>query len=55
MNASPISSWSNAEAYFTFANSPSAITFILILSIIATVGVVISSVKHENSTYIDYK
>lgn len=55
MNASPITSWSGAEAYFTFANSPSAMALILSLSVIATVGVVVLSVIHENTTYIDYK
>ena len=55
MNASPITSWSDAEAYFTFANSPSAMALILSLSVIATFGVVVLSVIHENTTYIDYK
>lgn len=55
MNASPITSWSDAEAYFTFADSPSAIALILTVSILVTVGVIVSSVIHENKTYIDYK
>ncbi|MGO3346557.1 MAG: hypothetical protein ACTIM4_15130 [Marinomonas sp.] len=55
MNASPITSWENAEAYFTFANSPSALAIILAASVIVTFGVVILSVVHETKTYIDYK
>jgi hypothetical protein len=55
MNVSPITTWESVEAYFTFADSPTAIAIILTLSVIATIGAVISSVIHENHTYIDYK
>lgn len=54
MNASPITSWEGAEAYFTFADSPTAIAIILTLSVVATVGAVVASIIHENKTYIDY-
>lgn len=55
MNASPITKWEGVEAYFTFADSPTAIGIILTLSVVVTVGAVIASVIHENHTYIDYK
>jgi hypothetical protein len=55
MNASPITSWNNVEAYFTFANNPSAIAIILTASMLVTAGVIVLSVIHENKTYIDYK
>jgi F0F1-type ATP synthase membrane subunit a len=55
MNASPITSWDGAEAYFTFADNPAAMAIILALSVAVTVGVIIASIKHEKDTYIDYK
>lgn len=47
--------WEGAEAYFTFANSPAAISLILGIAVAVTVIVVIASIIHENKTYIDYK
>lgn len=55
MNASPITSWEGVTAYFTFANNPTAISIILTLSVLATLGIIVASVVHENKTYIDYK
>jgi len=55
MNASPITTWEGAEAYFTFADSPTTLAIILGLSVVVTVGVIIASIKHENKTYIDYQ
>ena len=55
MNASPITSWEGAEAYFTFADNPSVMAIILGLSVVVTFGSVISSIIHENKTYIDYR
>ncbi|MGB0204280.1 MAG: hypothetical protein ACPF9K_04420 [Neptuniibacter sp.] len=55
MNASPITTWEGAEAYFTFADSPTAMMIILSLSIAATIGTIIATIKHENDTFIDYK
>ena len=55
MNASPITTWEGAEAIFTFADSPGAITLILLLSVAATVGAIISTVQHEIKTYRDYQ
>lgn len=55
MNASPITTWEGAEAYYTFADNPTALMIILSLSIAATVGTIIATIKHENETFIDYK
>lgn len=55
MNASPITSWDGATAYFTFADNPAVVGIILVLSIIATLGVIAYSFYHENHTYTDYK
>ncbi|MBU2965543.1 hypothetical protein Q4508_09020 [Amphritea sp. 2_MG-2023] len=55
MNSSPITTWEGAEAYFTFADSPTAMMLILGLAVLATAGAVLASVLHENHTYIDYK
>ena len=52
---SPIQSWEGVEAYFTFADSPFMIGLILIISIVATVGAIVSTIKHENESYADYK
>ncbi len=55
MNASPITTWEGAEAVFMFADKPSILMFITALAIAATIGAIVATVKHENSTYIDYK
>lgn len=55
MNASPITTWEGAEAVFTFADNPTAMTVILSLAVAVTVATIIASIKHENDTYIDYK
>lgn len=54
MNASPITSWEGAEAYFTFADNPTAIGLILTLAVIVTVGAIVATIRHENHSYIDY-
>jgi hypothetical protein len=51
MNTSPIEAWEGAEAYFTFADSPLAIGVILLLSVLVTVVVIGSAVRHENESY----
>lgn len=53
--ASPITTWEGAEAYFTFADSPGAMGFILVLSIAVTVLAIVVSAIHEKNSYIDYK
>lgn len=53
--ASPITSWEGAEAIFTFADKPAVVGFILLLSVVATVGVMFATFRHEQKTYIDYQ
>ncbi|GAB6070981.1 hypothetical protein JCM30760_20780 [Thiomicrorhabdus hydrogeniphila] len=55
MNASPITTWEGATAYFTFADSPLAMGIILGLAVLVTVGVIVYNFYHESKTYIDYK
>ncbi|MDO6461551.1 hypothetical protein Q4485_12655 [Granulosicoccaceae sp. 1_MG-2023] len=55
MHSSPITSWEGAEAYFTFADKPSVLTLILVLSVVVTAGAIIATIKHENHSYIDYQ
>lgn len=55
MNASPITTWEGATAYFTFADNPFAIGLIFGLSVIVTLAVIVYSFYHENHSYIDYK
>jgi hypothetical protein len=55
MNASPITTWEGAEAYFTFADNPTAMTMILGLAVAVTIIAVVASIIHENQTYIDYR
>ncbi|MGE4501088.1 hypothetical protein [Hydrogenovibrio thermophilus] len=55
MNASPITSWEGATAYFTFANNPTMIGLILGLSVLVTLGVIVYSFYHENHSYTDYQ
>ena len=53
--SSPITTWEGAEAIFTYADKPAVIGFILLAAIAVTVFAVVSSFKHENKSYIDYK
>ncbi|WP_321326324.1 hypothetical protein [Thiomicrorhabdus sp.] len=55
MNASPIESWKEATAYFTFADNPLAMGIILGLAVLVTLGVIVYNFYHESQTYIDYK
>ena len=54
MNASPITSWEGAEAYFTFADKPAVIILILVAAISFTVYAIISAFVHESDSYQDY-
>lgn len=51
MNASPIITWEGAEAYFTFADSPTAIGFFFIIGVLLTVGSIGYSMYHESEAY----
>lgn len=52
---SPITHWEGAEAVFTFADKPAVVFGIFVLSVIVTAGVIVSTVRHENHSYIDYQ
>ena len=47
MNGSPITSWEGAEAYFTFADNPGVLYFILALAVILCFGTIIKAGIHE--------
>jgi len=51
MNGSPITTWEGAEAVFTFADNPTAIMIILILSAIGCFGAILYGGKHEAEAY----
>jgi len=53
--ASPITTWDGAEAIFTFADSPTMIGVILVVSMVVTVLAIVATIKHENESYEDYK
>lgn len=51
MNTSPITSWEGAEAYFTFADKPGVLMLIFLVSVVVTIGVIVSAARHENESY----
>ncbi len=54
MNASPITSWEGAEAYFTFADKPGVIYLILAVAVAFTAYAIVSAFIHESDSYQDY-
>ncbi|MGV6818206.1 MAG: hypothetical protein ACWA44_13160 [Thiotrichales bacterium] len=51
MNSSPVTNWEGVEAYFTFADNPFAVGLIFTLALIVTVGVIGSTIIHENHSF----
>jgi hypothetical protein len=51
MNASPITSWEGATAYFTFADNPVALGVIFVLSVLVIVGVIGGAMVHEKESF----
>lgn len=49
MNASPITAWEGAEAYFTFADKPLVLAVVLIGAVAACVYTIVSMVQHESA------
>lgn len=49
--ASPITKWEGAEAYFTFADSPTMITILLVAAVAVTVLALIAGGIHEADAY----
>ena len=50
MNTSPVTEWEGTEAYFTFADSPTMLGIILLLSVAVTIGCIVISSKHETES-----
>ncbi|MEM8553693.1 MAG: hypothetical protein AAGF71_02590 [Pseudomonadota bacterium] len=51
MNGSPITSWEGAEAYFTFADSPTMITIFLVGAVVVCFGAIFYGGMHESEAY----
>ncbi|GAB5470603.1 MAG: hypothetical protein Kilf2KO_36330 [Rhodospirillales bacterium] len=51
MDSAPFETWEGAEAIFTFADSPGALTIFLILTVVVVIGTVVASVRHENASF----
>jgi len=51
MDASPITSWEGAGAYFTFADMPGVLFLILALAVIACFGTIFLAAKHETEAF----
>ena len=52
MNASPITKWEGAEAYFTFADQPLILAISLGLAVAAVIGSIIYGSLHEKECYV---
>ncbi|MEL7049076.1 MAG: hypothetical protein AAFO75_08990 [Pseudomonadota bacterium] len=48
---SPVTSWDGVEAYFTFADNPTVMFAILILSVALTVLAIVKGGVHESEAY----
>lgn len=46
-----ITTWENASAYFTFADSPTALVLFSIIAAGIVVGLIGSIIKHENKAF----
>jgi len=51
MNSSPIESWEDASAIFTFADSPGVMYIVLALVVAVVVGVLVASAIHETKSF----
>lgn len=49
MDSSPITAWSHASAYFTFANHESVIVAVFLLSVAMTIYIIGGIMRHEKS------
>jgi hypothetical protein len=49
MNASPITTWEGAQAFFTFADRPALLVLLTLVAAAVCVYAVSSMIKHENS------
>lgn len=51
MNTAPFESWDGAEAYYTWANSPTMLYLTCILTLAVVVWVIVQSIIHENKSF----
>ncbi len=51
MNTSPITAWEGAEAYFTFADKPAILVFLVLAAAAVCIGGIVSMIRHENYAY----
>lgn len=52
MITAPITKWDGAEAYFTFADNPTVVLGLLVLSAVIVVGSIIFGSFHEKECYV---
>ncbi|MEO1207500.1 MAG: hypothetical protein AAFV45_14330 [Pseudomonadota bacterium] len=48
---SPVTDWEGVEAYFTFADNPTVMFAILILSVVLTILAIVKGGIHESESY----
>lgn len=51
MNTSPITTWEGATAYFTFADKPGVLVFMVLAAAVVCLGAIVSMITHENESY----
>jgi hypothetical protein len=51
MNSSPVTSWEDVGAYFTFVDMPGALYLILALAVLACVLTIVQAAKHETEAF----
>lgn len=51
MNSSPLTSWENVSAYFTFADNPIIISVLCLSAVAVFSGFMLTLIKHENESF----
>jgi len=51
MHAAPIDTWDGAEAFYTWASTPSILYLCLVLLAAIVVGVIAQSLRHEKKSF----
>ncbi len=51
MNSSPVTSWEDVGAYFTFADMPGVLYLILALAVLVCAGTIALAAKHESEAF----
>lgn len=52
---SPITSWDDAGAYFTFADSPAVISLFLLGAVVLCVGAILIGYVHEQKAFKEFE